>query len=183
MHPPRKDTIGARSATGPARVEVYDATGAVVATGTTEATNHCWVAGLDAGHRLHLQSHREGRGVGGGRAVGLVGAERRRSSRPAAATTTASARIPIRRTPAGSLTFAVIGDFGVGVKHDARDRRQQQIADGARIARSTRDDVRFVLTTGDNIYAGKQAARHPDRRDRAMKTTTGSSRSSSRIAT
>src|SRR5205085_3435893 len=47
VHPPRKDSIGACSAPyGPARVELYDAAGALVATAKTEASNHCWVAGL-----------------------------------------------------------------------------------------------------------------------------------------
>jgi hypothetical protein len=49
VHPPRKDSIGARSAPyGPGRVEVYDRRGDVVARATTEATNHAWVAGLEA---------------------------------------------------------------------------------------------------------------------------------------
>ncbi len=47
MHPPRKDSIGAQSAPyGPARVEVYDASGKTVSCAKTEVANHCWVAGL-----------------------------------------------------------------------------------------------------------------------------------------
>src|SRR5438477_11836074 len=47
VHPPRKDSIGSRSAPyGPARVEVSDATGAIVAVAKTEIENHCWVPGL-----------------------------------------------------------------------------------------------------------------------------------------
>jgi hypothetical protein len=47
IHPPRKDSIGARSAPyGPARVEVYDGAGVCVQAGTTDASNHCWIAGL-----------------------------------------------------------------------------------------------------------------------------------------
>ncbi len=51
------------------------------------------------------------------------------------------------------LTFAIIGDFGTGIKKDGRPQ--------ARIARSLQKavddfDVRFILTTGDNIYAGKR---------------------------
>jgi hypothetical protein len=49
VHPPRKDSIGACSAPyGPARVEVYDATGAAVGVAKTVASNHCWVAGLES---------------------------------------------------------------------------------------------------------------------------------------
>src|SRR5215212_5517265 len=47
VHPPRKDSIGACSAPyGPARVEVYDATGELVSTAKTEVVNHCWMSGL-----------------------------------------------------------------------------------------------------------------------------------------
>jgi hypothetical protein len=47
VHPPRKDSIGAQSAPyGPARVEVYDATGKTVSCATTEVANHCWVSSL-----------------------------------------------------------------------------------------------------------------------------------------
>src|SRR6267378_4160441 len=47
VHPPRKDSIGAKSAPyGPARVEVRNAGGAVVAVARTEVANHCWVTGL-----------------------------------------------------------------------------------------------------------------------------------------
>ena len=47
VHPPRKDSIGAQSAPyGPARVELYDASGKLVSCAQTEVANHCWVAGL-----------------------------------------------------------------------------------------------------------------------------------------
>ena len=47
VHPPRRESIGARSAPyGPARVNVYALTGELAATGFTETTNFCWVSGL-----------------------------------------------------------------------------------------------------------------------------------------
>src|SRR6266850_698253 len=47
VHPPRKDSIGSKSAPyGPARVEVRNGSGAVVAVAKTEVANHCWVTGL-----------------------------------------------------------------------------------------------------------------------------------------
>ena len=39
---------------------------------------------------------------------------------------------PDPTAPAASLSFAVIGDFGVGVKKDSPTRRQQQVADALR---------------------------------------------------
>jgi hypothetical protein len=47
VHPPRRNTTGERSAPyGPARVQVFDASGTEVATKQTEGKNHCWVTDL-----------------------------------------------------------------------------------------------------------------------------------------
>jgi hypothetical protein len=55
--------------------------------------------------------------------------------------------------PAPSLNFAVIGDFGVGVRKDSPTRRQQKVADALRKVCQS-EPVRLIITTGDNIYAG-----------------------------
>ena len=72
---------------------------------------------------------------------------------------------PDPAAPARSLTFAVIGDFGVGVRKTTDTRRQQQVADALRLAVDA-EGVRLVLTTGDNIYAGKTLLGIPVGRDR-----------------
>ena len=153
VHPPRKDSIGARSAPyGPAHVEVYDPTGAVVSVAKTEATNHCWVSGLapdtEYTYKVFVKADEWAQG------------ERWDWSAPDRALVQTGARYdnrfrthPHPKTVATSLSFAVIGDFGVGVKDDSPDRRQQQVADALRLAVDT-EDVRLVMTTGDNIYAG-----------------------------
>jgi len=46
-----------------------------------------------------------------------------------------------------------MGDFGIGVKRDSPTRRQQKVANALRKTIDSAD-VRFILTTGDNIYAG-----------------------------
>jgi hypothetical protein len=54
------------------------------------------------------------------------------------------------------LAFAVLGDFGVGVRTDRDDaRRQRAIASGLEQA-ADRFGVRLVITTGDNIYLGAE---------------------------
>jgi len=59
---------------------------------------------------------------------------------------------PGERAP---LTFAVIGDFGIGVRRPSRpDRCQREVAAALAHAVDARG-VRLLLTTGDNIYAGK----------------------------
>ena len=48
VHPPRRESIGARSAAyGRARVNVYTMNGELAATGFTETCNFCWVTGLE----------------------------------------------------------------------------------------------------------------------------------------
>jgi tartrate-resistant acid phosphatase type 5 len=154
IHPPRQDTIGARSAPyGPARVEIHDALGTKVAVARTETTNHCWVTGLqpdtEYSYRVIVKNEEWAEGV-------------RWDWSPAKKALVHGGRYdnrfrtnPDPETSPRSLTFAVIGDFGVGVKKESEDRRQQQIGHALRAAVEAHD-VRFILTTGDNIYAGKR---------------------------
>ena len=59
---------------------------------------------------------------------------------------------PDARAP---LTFAVIGDFGTGIRNPSRPgRHQKDVADALEAAVDERG-VRLVLTTGDNIYSSK----------------------------
>jgi hypothetical protein len=154
VHPPRKDSIGARSAPyGPARVDVYDAAGRLAASAETEAVNHCWVTGLapdtEYTYKVFVKDEewaRDERWDWSAEARALVQNGGRYDNR--------FRTHPDPMTPAGTLTFAAIGDFGVGVKQVSATRRQQPVADALRHAVDT-EDVRLVLTTGDNIYAGK----------------------------
>jgi hypothetical protein len=155
VHPPRKDSIGAQSAPyGPARVEVYDSSGAMVAVSKTEVANHCWVSGLTPQtpytYRVFVKDQEWAAGErwdwsAADRA--LVQAGRRYDNR---FTTN-----PDPALPAAFLSFAVIGDFGVGIKKDSPTRRQRAVARALEAVCGT-EDVRLILTTGDNIYAGER---------------------------
>lgn len=155
VHPPRRESIGARSDPyGPARVNVYDMAGALVASSFTETTNFCWVTGLapDTRYRYEVIVKDEHWGQGerwdwtrgstqglaqrGGRYVN----EFRTHPDPAAESS-------------GPLTFMVIGDFGTGIRRSSPTRRQHEVA-AAMQAAFDRHDVRLILTAGDNIYAG-----------------------------
>ena len=154
VHPPRKTTIGASSEPyGPARVEVRDGHG-TVAVARTETTNHCWVTGLqpdtDYSYRVLVKDEEWAEG------------ERWDWSPAKKALVKMGGRYENRfrtnPTPDGassSVTFGVIGDFGVGVKKESETRRQQQIAQALKTAVEAHG-IRFLLTTGDNIYAGKK---------------------------
>ena len=153
VHPPRKDSIGAQSAPyGPARVEVYDAHGTAVAVSKTESANHCWVSGLtpdtEYTYKIFVKDSEWGAGERwdwSSKDHALAQSGRRYDNR--------FVTNPDPAAPATSLAFAVIGDFGVGVRKDSPTIRQQHVANAMeKICRSER--VRLVLTTGDNIYAG-----------------------------
>jgi hypothetical protein len=157
VHPPRCDSIGVRSAPyGSARVNIFDMSGALVTTARTETTNWCHVTGLQPDTRYSYEitvndeiwAEGERYDWQPGSEQGLVksGGEYRNTFRTHPA--------PDQR-PQGAVTFAVIGDFGVGMKKSSPSKRQREI--GLALAHAVDEhDVRFILTTGDNVYAGKR---------------------------
>jgi hypothetical protein len=155
VHPPRRESIGARSDPyGPARVNVYDLRGALVTTTFTETGNYCWVTGLEPDTRYRYEvlvkderwgaderwdwtpGESQGLVQRGGRYVN----EFRTHPDPA-------------REPSGSFTFIVLGDFGTGIRRSSATRRQREVAESMQRV-FDQHDVRLVITTGDNIYAG-----------------------------
>jgi len=156
IHPPREDSIGAASKSyGPARVVVSDLAGNVVATAANnDDVNHCWVTGLEPDTEYTYKVFVKGETVewadGPRRSweVGPSGAglgPKRRTYRNRFRT------LPDPTRPlTAPFTFAVIGDFGVGIKKE-KDRGQRQIAEALERA-VDQHDVRLVLTTGDNVY-------------------------------
>ena len=152
VHPPRHQTVGARSEPyGKAKVEVMNAAGAVVATAFTETANHCWVSGLEPdteytyrvtvnGEEWAFGNRRNWERVGDKMGLGPKNRPYQNRFRTH----------PDPTKPSAPFTFAVIGDFGVGIKKD-KDRGQRQIAQALEKA-VTDAHVRLILTTGDNIY-------------------------------
>lgn len=156
VHPPRRESIGARSEPfGAARVEVFDSTGGLVCFAETTTTNHAWVTGLQpdteytyrvfvggeewaAGERRDWVMDEEGRGLKlDGRRY-----DNRFRTHPH----------PEEHAP---LAFAVIGDFGIGVRKPSTPKRcQREVAAALEKVVDARG-VRLLLTTGDNIYAGR----------------------------
>jgi len=150
VHPPRKDSIGARSASyGPARVEVYDATGRTVGVATTEVANHCWVAGLTPGtectYKVFVKGEEWAVGERWDWSAEQQALEQGRRYDNRFRTS------PNPNAPAGRLTFAVMGDFGVGMRKLSETHRQQQVADALLKVVDT-EHVSLLITTGDNIY-------------------------------
>jgi tartrate-resistant acid phosphatase type 5 len=157
VHPPRCDSIGCRSRPfGPASVEVRDDTGALVATALTNETNHVTISGLEPDTRYsYAVSVKHERWASGLRwdwdpttqAMVQSGGSYHNQFRT----------LPDPTKPLdGPFTFAVIGDFGSGIrKPSTAVRRQREVARALERA-VDQHDVRLVLTTGDNIYASKR---------------------------
>jgi tartrate-resistant acid phosphatase type 5 len=157
VHPPRRDSIGVRSTPyGTARVNVHDLSGNLVATATTETTNWVRVSGLtpDTEYTYQVLVNDEVWAEGerydwqAGSEQGLV--------KSGACYDNRFRTHPDHDQPLnGPVTFAIIGDFGVGIRKSSPTKRQKEIGD-ALLRAVDKFDVRFVLTTGDNIYAGKR---------------------------
>ena len=154
VHPPRKDSIGAQSAPyGPARVEVYDKAGALVSVAKTEVANHCWLPGLkpDTEYVYKVFVKDEEWAVG----------ERWDWSAKDKALVQAGNSYDNRFcTNPGSDCAGRVAQLRGDRRF--RRRREEGLADAPPAESRERacaravdtDDVRLILTTGDNIYAG-----------------------------
>jgi hypothetical protein len=157
VHPPRCDSIGCTSKPyGPARVEVHDESGALIASSLTNTHNHCAISGLKANTRytysVTVKHELWGAGVRWDwdpPTQGLV--QRDRVYRNEFRT------LPDPVTPlAEPFSFIVIGDFGVGIrKPSSSTKRQFEVAQALERA-VDQFDARLILTTGDNIYAARR---------------------------
>jgi hypothetical protein len=158
VHPPRHQTIGRRSEPyGSAVVEVRDGSGALAAREVTATANHVLIRNLlpDTEYTYRVVVNGEGWGedelrdwdeLPGGE-LGLRKSGRRYDNR---------FRTHPHPTHSAQLTFAVLGDFGTGVRRPSKPgSRQREVAEA--LERAVADfGVRLVLTTGDNIYASKK---------------------------
>ena len=156
----RTGTIGAASLPyGNAVVEVFDNSGRVVSSSLTNGKNHCWVTGLEPDTEYSYRVTVGNREWAAGQLLDWIEQNDRMGLLPGGRYTNRFRTHPHPQAPApGSLTFAIIGDFGTGIKKT--NRPQARIA--KLLEKAVNDfGVRFVLTTGDNIYAGKRLLGFP----------------------
>lgn len=157
VHPPRSSSIGAKSAPyGAGRVEVLDEGGRVVSCGETRTSNHVWVAGLRPDTAYTYRVLVDGKEFAGGPrrdwALSPSGEKGLLESGRAYDNRFRTHPHPDTDAP---LTFAAIGDFGTGIRRPSEEgRRQREVALALERAVNLQD-VRLLLTTGDNIYAGR----------------------------
>ena len=155
VHPPRRESIGARSAPyGPAQVNVYAADGTLAATASTDTTNFCWVTGLQPDTRYRyeviVKGEHWGRDERWDWAAGDVEGLAQRGGRYLNEFRTHPDSSRDLEQP---FTFLVVGDYGTGIRRLTAKRRQREIARAMQTV-FDRHDVRLIITAGDNIYAG-----------------------------
>jgi tartrate-resistant acid phosphatase type 5 len=156
----RRETIGEKSEpyAPRARVEVRQAGGSHSVEVEVDGANHAIVTGLRANttyvYRVFVEE-KNGRErewaagqlhdwiIDGDEAVMRTGGRYENSFRT----------FPDPQQPTPAFAFAVIGDFGRGVRKPSKDARCQREIAAALAEAVRRHDVRLVLTTGDNIYA------------------------------
>jgi hypothetical protein len=151
---PRTETIGAGSEPfGHATVEV-ERDGRVVARATTEEHNHVWVTGLEPDSEYRYRVLVDGLPWGEGE-LHDWSVERRTLVRAGGRYDNRFRTFPSIEAPL-PVTFAVLGDFGVGIVDGRPDGARQLLLARALRRAVDRHAVRLVLTTGDNIYLGHQ---------------------------
>jgi tartrate-resistant acid phosphatase type 5 len=155
LHPPRQHTIGASSAPyGHAVVEVWEAvTGQLAKVAETETANHVLVTGLlpDTEYTYKITVNQEA-WAAGERRDWVAQADHQGLTKNGHSYDNRFRTHPHPEI-AAPLCFAVLGDYGTGVRKPSRPtRRQREVA--LALARAVdAHHVRLILTTGDNIYA------------------------------
>lgn len=156
VHPPRHESIGARSEPyGEAVVEVRDAAGRLAGAVQTSRTNHAWITGLEPDTEYSYRVVIDGEEWAAGERRDWAAAEDRHGLLKSGRQYQNRFRTHPHPETGAPLVFAVIGDFGTGVREaSGSSKRQREVAQALEQAVDT-FGVRLILTTGDNIYAGK----------------------------
>ena len=151
---PRTESIGAGSEPfGSATVEV-EVGGRVVARAHTDEHNHAWLTGLEPDTEYRYRVLVDGRPWGDGE-LHDWSVEQRTLVRAGGRYDNRFRTLPATDA-ADPVTFAVLGDYGVGIVDGRLDGARQLLIARALERAVDRHGVRLVLTTGDNIYLGHE---------------------------
>jgi len=153
--PSRKESIGERSEPyGKARVVVTDMAGRQVAEVSTDATNHVCIDGLSPNQRYRYAVFVDGKEWAAGERRDWCHDEQtgREVLRPSGKRYDNVFRTHPAPDEAADLNFALLGDYGVGIRGNSDSARRQREV-GAALERAVEQhDLRMLLTAGDNIY-------------------------------
>jgi hypothetical protein len=151
---PRTETIGAGSEPFGHAVVELERGGDVVARAETDEHNHVRITGLEPDTEYRYRVLVDGREWGAGELLDWS-VEEATLVRTGRSYDNRFRTFPAPETPA-PITFAVLGDFGVGIVDGRLDGTRQLLIAQALERAVDGGDVRLVLTTGDNIYLGHQ---------------------------
>jgi len=152
-------SIGVASAPyGRGVVEVLDADDKVVASAATDERNHVWVEGLepDTAYRYRVRVDDEPWADGERWDWVLDDPDDGGPGRPRPAGRRYDLRLRTHPAPHDSepVTFLAMGDYGVGITNGEAGRRQHDVSRTMEHL-DAGNPVRFIVSLGDNIYAGK----------------------------
>ncbi len=166
VNPPRETSIGESSNFyGPATIRVHEKNShnapiEVQVSGDTpeQQVNHAWVRGLKPNTEYEYEIEVKGEPWAIEERRDWVFIDSKQGMLPNKGIYENVFRTyPADEQATPEFAFAVIGDYGRGVRKPSTDRnRQREIAVALENAVRTKG-VRFVLTTGDNIYSGGDA--------------------------
>ncbi len=142
---------------GHATVQVQDAAGSLVAEATTSVKTWVWVDGLQPDTDYTYRVIVDGEEWAAGERWDWV-PSRRGGYDLAPAGRSYDLRFrtwprPEDETPL--VRFVALGDYGVGIRSDAESSRRQRRVAEVLDRLVTHEDVRFVVSLGDNIYQGE----------------------------
>lgn len=153
---PHQDSIGARSAPyGDAVVHLLDERGAPISQVEVGGCNHAWLEGLEPDTSYRYRVFVDGQPWAEGR---LLDWEPGRDAEAGAMVDLGRVydmRFRTHPNPESAtppLSFAVIGDYGVGIRRLTEHGKHQQKVARAMERGMELHQFRFILTTGDNIY-------------------------------
>jgi len=127
----------------------------VVARGETTTCNHCFVSGLEPDTEYTYRVVVNGFEWAAGPRRDWTIAEGKKGMVETGRVYDNRFRTHPHPDQPAPLAFAAIGDFGTGIRHASTPDRQQREVAAALEAAVAAHDVRMILTTGDNIYAGR----------------------------
>jgi tartrate-resistant acid phosphatase type 5 len=154
----RRGCIGAGAEPyGAAEVQVLDAAGAVVARAATSERSWVWVEGLEPDTEYRYRVLVDGREWGAGERWDWTPDDAGGYSlKPAGRGYDLRLKTDPDPKAHVGLTFAAIGDYGVGICSDSESSRRQRRVAEALEHLVVACGARLVLSLGDNVYLGEE---------------------------
>ena len=143
---------------GAATVRVLDRNGDLVTEASTDDRTWVWVDGLEPDTEYRYQLLVDGREWAAGERWDWLPSKRGGYDlMPSGRHYDLRFRtFPARDADTPPMRFVALGDYGVGIRSDSESSRRQRRVAEVLDRLVDQDDVRFVVSLGDNVYQGEQ---------------------------